>query len=79
MYKAARTLSNPLLVILGTRDCMVNNQAIRSDFVGNYKGRSRVVEYDAEHYIDFTKYQSELAQEVASWIIRESGREGIQR
>ena len=79
MYKAARTLSIPLLVILGTRDCMVNNQAIRSDFVGNYKGPCRVVEYNAEHYIDFTEYQSELAREVASWIISESGREGIQR
>ncbi len=77
MRRAALTLTIPFLVVLGTHDEMVKNDAIRAEFVHNYKGPIRVVEYDAEHYIDFTSFQPELADEIVLWITQRSSREAV--
>ncbi len=73
MNKAARRLEVPLLVVLGTRDVMVENDEIREKFVARYPGPKRVVELDAEHYVDFTEHQPTLAREVEEWVLAHSG------
>ncbi|MEE8525544.1 MAG: alpha/beta fold hydrolase [Thermoanaerobaculia bacterium] len=69
---AARRLTVPVLVILGSRDVMVRNTAIRSGFVARYPGPIEVVEYDAEHYVDFTEHQVALAGMVEEWVLAHS-------
>jgi alpha-beta hydrolase superfamily lysophospholipase len=73
MNKAARRLEVPLLVVLGTRDLMVRNDAIREKFVARYPGPVKVVELDSEHYVDFTEHQPTLAREVEEWVLTHSG------
>jgi pimeloyl-ACP methyl ester carboxylesterase len=73
MKKAAGRLEVPLLVVLGTRDLMVRNDAIRQKFVARYPGPKRVVELDTEHYVDFTEHQPTLAREVEEWVLAHSG------
>lgn len=73
MNKAARRLEVPLLVVLGSRDLMVKNDAIREKFVARYPGPKRVVEVDTEHYVDFTEHQPTLAREVEEWVLAHSG------
>lgn len=73
MKTAARRLEVPLLVVLGTRDLMVRNDAIRRQLVARYRGEVRVVEVDAEHYVDFTEHQPTLAAEVQAWVLAYSG------
>jgi len=68
MEKAARTLETPMLVVLGSRDAMVINEKIRSDFVARYCGPIEVVELDSEHYVDFTDRQPALAAAVTEWV-----------
>jgi alpha-beta hydrolase superfamily lysophospholipase len=68
MKKAARDLDTPLLVVLGSRDAMVVNEAIRSDFVARYRGPVEVIELDTEHYVDFTDQQAALASAVIDWL-----------
>ena len=61
------------LVVLGSRDLMVRNDAIREKFVARYRGPKRVVEVDTEHYVDFTEHQPPLAREVEEWLLSLSG------
>ncbi|MCB1007908.1 MAG: alpha/beta fold hydrolase [Acidobacteria bacterium] len=68
MKKAARSLETPMLVVLGSRDAMVVNEAIRSDFVARYRGPIEVVELDSEHYVDFTDQQPALARATIAWV-----------
>lgn len=73
MTKAARRVEVPMLVVLGSRDVMVRNDAIREKFVARYPGPVRVVELDAEHYVDFTDQQPQLAKEVQEWVLAHNG------
>lgn len=74
MNKAARAIDTPMLVVLGSRDAMVINSAIRSDFVARYRGPIEVIELDTEHYVDFTDQQPALAKAVSEWIQASSTR-----
>ena len=73
MKAAARRVDLPLLVVLGTRDLMVENDAIREKFVARYPGPVRVVELDTEHYVDFSEHQPALAAEVEAWVLAHNG------
>jgi alpha-beta hydrolase superfamily lysophospholipase len=77
MNKAARAIETPLLVVLGSRDAMVINEAIRSDFVAKYRGPTEVVEFDAEHYVDFTDQQAALASTLIEWLRERSMQESL--
>jgi alpha-beta hydrolase superfamily lysophospholipase len=68
MQKAARAIDTPMLVVLGRRDAMVINAAIRSDFVARYRGPIEVVELEAEHYVDFTDQQPALSAALIAWL-----------
>jgi pimeloyl-ACP methyl ester carboxylesterase len=78
MKQAAQTLTIPMLVILGSQDVMVRNDKIRCDFVQKYKGPSRVVELNGEHYLEFTGSQPALVKEIRNWILtmRETSQRG---
>lgn len=77
MKKAGRKIETPLLVVLGSRDAMVVNAKIRSDFVARYRGPVEVLELDSEHYIDFTDQQPALAAAIVEWVRAHSaGRAG---
>ena len=71
--KATRRLEVPLLVVLGSQDLMVRNDAIRQKFLARYPGEVRVVEFDTDHYVDFTEYQPTLAREAEEWVLAHSG------
>jgi alpha-beta hydrolase superfamily lysophospholipase len=72
MHEAARIIDTPMLVVLGSRDAMVVNAAIRSDFVARYRGPIEVVELDAEHYVDFTDKQPALTATLLEWLRKSS-------
>jgi alpha-beta hydrolase superfamily lysophospholipase len=72
MKKAARAIDTPMLVVLGSRDAMVINESIRSDFVARYRGPIEVVELDSEHYVDFTDQQPALAAALIDWLLARS-------
>lgn len=74
MQKAARAIDTPMLVVLGSRDAMVINETIRSEFVARYRGPIEVVEFDTEHYVDFTDQQPALASAVIGWLQARSTR-----
>ncbi len=76
MKRAARTLEIPALVVLGSRDAMVDNARIRADFVARYRGPVEVLELDAEHYVDFTPRQRDLAAALATWIQQHTPADG---
>ena len=61
----------PLLVILGRRDLLVDNDAIRRRFFARYSGPKALVEYDADHYVDFTSAQPDLRRRLENWLIGE--------
>lgn len=65
---AIAQLRLPLLVVLGCRDLLVDNQAIREHLVGPYQGPTEVVEYDADHYVDFTNARHALGRKLEEWI-----------
>ena len=73
MKYVAPRLDTPMLVVLGTHDAMVDNDRIRHGLVARYRGPVEVVELDAEHYVDFTDRQPELAAAVSDWIHRRGG------
>jgi len=64
-------LRTPLLVILGSRDVLVDNAAIRRRFVARYAGPKALVEYDADHYLDFTSAQPAFRQRLETWLLDE--------
>ena len=76
MNRAADTVTDPLLVVLGQRDMMVNNEKIKKRFVANYPGPVEVVEYDEEHYIDFTAARPEFARDLTAFLLKHSAVEG---
>jgi hypothetical protein len=63
-----RQLRVPLLVVLSRRDVLVDNAAIRQRFVARYAGPKAVVEYDTEHYVDFTGARPEFRSRLESWL-----------
>lgn len=73
MSRAAPSLDVPMLVVLGRRDAMVINERIRTGFVAQYRGPIELLELDAEHYVDFTDRQPELAAAVIDWVRAAAG------
>ena len=70
MWAALPQLRIPLLVILGRRDAIVDNRGIRRSFLARHPGPQRLVEYDVEHYVDFTSARAAFAREVELWLRR---------
>jgi alpha-beta hydrolase superfamily lysophospholipase len=69
MEAAIPRLRAPLLVVLGRRDVLVDNDLIRDDFFAPYSGRKELLEYDTEHYVDFTDAQPDFASRLQEWIL----------
>jgi alpha-beta hydrolase superfamily lysophospholipase len=72
MHDAIPRLRVPLLVVLSRRDVLVDNDAIRRRFFAGYAGPKELVEYDTDHYVDFTSARPDFEQEVAAWILGEN-------
>jgi alpha-beta hydrolase superfamily lysophospholipase len=72
MRRAIPRLPVPLLVVLGKRDVLVDNRAIRADLVEAWAGAKRVIEYDAEHYVDFSPARPALAREIRAWLLEQA-------
>jgi alpha-beta hydrolase superfamily lysophospholipase len=70
MWSGLPRVRIPLFVILSRRDAIVDNEAIRRSFVARYPGPSRVLEYDVEHYVDFTDARWAFARELERWVQR---------
>lgn len=71
MQDAIPRLRVPLLVVLSRRDVLVDNEAIRRNFVAPYAGPKELVEYDTDHYVDFTRARPDLERRIAAWVLRE--------
>jgi pimeloyl-ACP methyl ester carboxylesterase len=69
MEHAIPRLRLPLLVVLSRRDVLVDNAAIRTRFFTPYAGPKRLVEFDTEHYVDFTNAQPAFEQALAAWLL----------
>jgi alpha-beta hydrolase superfamily lysophospholipase len=72
MRAALPCLRTPLLVVLSRHDVLVDNTAIRERFFEPYAGPKELVEYDTDHYVDFTSAQPELERRLAAWVLRQS-------
>jgi alpha-beta hydrolase superfamily lysophospholipase len=68
---AVPQLRIPMLVVLGKRDLLVDNAAIRRRFVARYPGPKELVEYDAEHYVDFTSARPGFRRDLEAWLLAE--------
>lgn len=66
---ALARLRLPLLVVLGRRDLLVDNEAIRQHLVAPYRGPVAVVEYDTDHYVDFTHARPALGRKLEEWML----------
>jgi alpha-beta hydrolase superfamily lysophospholipase len=71
METAIPRLRVPLLVVLSRRDVLVENEAIRRSFVGSYAGPKRLLEYDTDHYVDFTNARPEFERELEAWLLEQ--------
>jgi alpha-beta hydrolase superfamily lysophospholipase len=60
----------PLLVVLSRRDALVDNEAIREHFFEPYAGPKELVEYDTDHYVDFTSARPALERSLEEWVLR---------
>jgi alpha-beta hydrolase superfamily lysophospholipase len=69
MRRAIPRLRLPLLLVLSRRDVVVDNQAVRARFYARYAGPKQVVEYESDHYVDFTDEQPELARRLAAFVL----------
>jgi alpha-beta hydrolase superfamily lysophospholipase len=67
--RAIPRLRIPMLVILGRRDALVDNDAIRRRFFARHPGPKQLVEYDAEHYVDFTSAQPAFRRDLEVWLL----------
>lgn len=72
MQAALPCLRTPLMVVLSRHDVLVDNVAIRERFFEPYAGPKELVEYDTDHYVDFTSAQPELERRLAAWVLRQS-------
>jgi alpha-beta hydrolase superfamily lysophospholipase len=72
MQAAIPHLRAPMLVVLSTRDVLVDNDAIRERFFEPYAGPKELVEYDTDHYVDFTDARPDLECRIAAWVLRHS-------
>jgi pimeloyl-ACP methyl ester carboxylesterase len=70
MWGVFPELRVPLLVVLGRRDVIVDNEGIRRSLLAGHAGPRRLLEYDVEHYVDFTSARSAFARELDRWIRR---------
>lgn len=68
MWHAIPQLRVPLLVVLSLRDVLVDNDAIKERFVAPYAGPKEVVEYDTDHYVDFTSAQPDFERRLEAWL-----------
>jgi alpha-beta hydrolase superfamily lysophospholipase len=69
MQAAIPRLRTPLLVVLSRRDVLVDNAAIRDRFFASYAGPKELVEYDTDHYVDFTSARPDLERRLAAWVL----------
>lgn len=72
MQAAIPRLRAPLLVVLSARDVLVDNAAIRERFFEPYSGPKELVEYDSDHYVDFTEARPDFERRLAAWVLRRS-------
>jgi pimeloyl-ACP methyl ester carboxylesterase len=70
MQAAIPRLRIPLLVVLSRRDVLVDNEAIRERFFAPYAGPKQLVEYDTDHYVDFTSVRPDLESRLEEWVLR---------
>jgi alpha-beta hydrolase superfamily lysophospholipase len=70
MQAAIPRLRIPLLVVLSRRDVLVDNEAIRERFFAPYAGPKQLVEYDTEHYVDFTSVRPDLESRLEEWVLK---------
>jgi alpha-beta hydrolase superfamily lysophospholipase len=68
MWSAVPRISIPLLVVLARRDAIVDNDAICRSFLPRWRGPHRRIEYDAEHYVDFTDARCAFARDLERWL-----------
>jgi len=69
MKIAAARLHVPLLVVLSRRDRLVVNDAVRAEFVESYPGPKQVVEYDTDHYVDFSDARAAFERQLEQWVL----------
>jgi alpha-beta hydrolase superfamily lysophospholipase len=72
MQAAIPRLRMPLLVVLSRRDVLVDNEAIRRRFVTPYAGPKQLVEYDTDHYVDFSDARPAFARLIQHWVLETS-------
>jgi alpha-beta hydrolase superfamily lysophospholipase len=71
MRAAIPRLRLPLLVVLSRRDVLVDNMAIRERFIARYAGPKQLVEYESDHYVDFTDAQPDFERRLAAFLLGE--------
>jgi alpha-beta hydrolase superfamily lysophospholipase len=67
---ALSRLRLPLLLVLSRRDALVDSRAARRTFVTRYRGPLRVLEYDTDHYVDFSAARPALLRDIEEWLAR---------
>jgi alpha-beta hydrolase superfamily lysophospholipase len=63
-------LRAPLLLVLSRRDALVDSRAARHTFATRYGGPLRVLEYDTDHYVDFSAARPALVRDIEEWLAR---------
>jgi alpha-beta hydrolase superfamily lysophospholipase len=72
MEAAIPRLRVPLLVVLSRCDVLVDNRAIRERFFAPYAGPKEIVEYDTDHYVDFTGARPDFERRLEAWVLEDA-------
>lgn len=71
MYKDIPKLDIPMLIFLGSRDLMVNNEAIKQRFRNEYQGDGKIITFNAEHMLEFTSAGPSFIEATSRWILED--------
>jgi alpha-beta hydrolase superfamily lysophospholipase len=71
MYKDIPKLDIPMLIFLGSRDLMVNNEAIKQRFRNEYQADGKIITLNAEHMLEFTSAGPSFIEATSRWILED--------
>lgn len=71
MYKDIPKLEIPLLIFLGDKDVMVNNEAIKQRFRNEYQADGKIITLKAEHMLEFTSAGPSFIEATSRWILED--------
>ncbi len=71
MENGLSKLEIPTLVVLGSRDVMVDNDLIKHRFRREYQADGKILTFNAEHLIEFTPAGPAFTEATSRWILED--------